>query len=74
MLLVCVGTDLFVATPTSVVLHDCTGAGCCDHPISIEVWLNSAHLRAVKNNDDNSASSADDIANLIICAIVRPPR
>ena len=70
MLFVCFGMILFVTTPTAVVLSTWIGVGFCGHPIYIRVWRNSTHLRAVINKEANSASAAEDITNLIICAIV----
>ena len=69
-LFVYLGVILLVTATTDVALSTCAGVGCCGQPISIIVWLNPTHLRALINKEANSASAADDITNLIICAIV----
>ena len=70
MRLFCFGVTLFVTNPTVVALSTCMVVSFCGHPISIRVWSNSKHLQAVTNKEGNSASVADNITNLIICAIV----
>ena len=70
MLFVCLGVTLVVTTLTDVVLSTCIGVGCFGYPIPVKVLLNSTHFLAVTNKDANSASAADDMTNLIMCAIV----
>ena len=71
ILFVCLDMMLFVTTPTDVVLSTYIGVRCCGHIVSISVWCNSTYFQAVISKVDNSTSVADDITNLIICAIVR---
>ena len=71
MILACLSVTLLVTTPTAIALSTWIGVGCCGRTISIRIWINYSHLRAVMNKEANSASAAEKITNLMIYDIVR---
>ena len=58
-------------TPTAVVLLVCMGVFGCDQFISMSIWRRGTISLAVMKRAASSDSAADDVTNLIICAIVR---
>ena len=64
-------TKVPLTTPSAVVLLVCISNGGCGQPISMRVLRSAAIFCAVVERAPNSASAADVITNLMICAIVR---
>ena len=69
--LVCFGRMVEFVTPIAVVLSHSIGDLGCGHPISIRVWQRGTIVLAHLYNPANLASAAQDITNLMTCAIVR---
>ena len=61
------------ATPAAVELSVWIRGGGCFQPISINFWRMGTISLAVMYSATSSASAAEDIANLMILAIVRIP-
>ena len=60
-----------LTTPSAVVLSVCIGNGGCGQPILMRVLRSATIFWAVVKRAPNSASAADVITNLMICAMVR---
>ena len=68
MALVLLGWRFRFTTPNAVVLSVCIGVGGWGCPISSRVVLAGMASRAFMNNAPISASAADDMTALMICA------
>ena len=62
---------VLLTTPSAVVLSVWMGVTGCFHPISVNVRRIGTSSFAVTQRAPSSASAADDMTNLMICAIVR---
>ena len=60
-----------LVTPNAVELLDWIGVLGFGHPISMRVWRIGTISLAVMNNLASSASAAEDMTYLTICAMVR---
>ena len=65
------GIMVSLVTPTAVELSYWMGVLGCGHPISMSAWLSGTIYLAIMKRPSSSASEADDMTFLIICAIVR---
>ena len=66
--LVLFGCTLLLTTPLAVELSVCIGVGGCGCPISANMFLMCTASLALMKSAPNSASAAEDITALIICA------
>ena len=66
--LVLFGCTLVLTTPLAVELSVCMGVWGCGCPISARMFLMCTAYLALMNSATNSASVAEDITTLIICA------
>ena len=65
---VCFGYIVFVTTPSAVELLIWIGVGGCGWPISLRRCLCSIAARELIYSAPSSASAADDMTALMICA------
>ena len=65
------GKMILLVTPTSVELSYWMGVLGCGHPILMSAWRSWTISLAMVKRPASSDSEADDMAFLIICAIVR---
>ena len=64
-------TMVSLVTPTAVELSHSIVVWGCGHPIFMSAWRSETIYLAMVKRPDSSASEADDMTFLIICAVVR---
>ena len=62
---------VFLAMPRAVVLSVWMGDWGCGHPISMRDWRRGTISLAEMKRVASSDSAAEDVMNLMICAMVR---
>ena len=65
------GMMVLLATPTAIELSHWMGDLVCGHPIYVRDWLSGTIALAQMKRPARSASAAEDMTFLIICAMVR---
>ena len=64
------GCIVSLTTPSAIELSVCSGVGGCGCPISSRIMRMYTASRAIMYRPANSASVADDMMSLIMCAIL----
>ena len=70
MAFVCLGCIFPLTTPSAIELSVCSGVGGCGCPISLTIMYMYTASHAIIYRPANSASVADDMTCLIMCAIL----
>ena len=65
------GIMVLLVTPNAVELLYWMGVLGCGHPIYMSAWRGGTIFLEMVKKPDSSASDADDMTFLIICAVVR---
>ncbi len=71
MALVCLGCTLPLMTPSAIALSVCSGVGGCACPSSSRIILMKTASHAIMYRPASSASVAEDIMFLMMCAMFR---